>query len=237
MMEEQDRHESMGSPMLRAFLFPTKPLLVDNNQQVQVQHPVPVEPYLLEQRYIDAINGIIRTSPSPRGAYSACCSPKSNSPDGHTTTADSPFHPNSHSLNQNLNRTGRLTIHKVHSSPSLSNLTSTSDNNNIQPHHDHHAIAHYHHPLPYPPSSISSFASRQDPQIGMGMGGRVPPVTTDRGFNYYYSTATRQHKPCAYHEDSAAPYATCSNGGGHVVMIERVHSVPRSRSPRNAIWE
>jgi hypothetical protein len=65
MIEEHDRHETGGAPLLRAFLFPSKPLLVNSHNQMQGQppglHPLSVEPYLLEKRYIDAINGIVRT--------------------------------------------------------------------------------------------------------------------------------------------------------------------------------
>ena len=96
MMEEHDRHHTGG--LLRAFLFPP------------CKHIglMACETYLLEQRYIDAINGIIRTS-SRKG--SACSSPKSNSPDA--TDQHSP----------------RFSISRVQSSPNLSGLDH---------HHQHH---------------------------------------------------------------------------------------------------
>ncbi|KAF5444403.1 hypothetical protein F2P56_036885 [Juglans regia] len=55
MLDEYDRHESEATPRLRTFLFPSNPITVDN----QATYP---EPHALEQRYVDAINGIIRTT-------------------------------------------------------------------------------------------------------------------------------------------------------------------------------
>ncbi|TKY71401.1 clustered mitochondria protein [Spatholobus suberectus] len=95
MIEEHDRHQT---GLLRAFLFPpSKPPLLA------------CEPYLLEQRYIDAINGINRTSPrAPKG--SASPSPKSTSPDAADYNNYSPRFPNVNAM------------HRVRSSPSLTNL-------------------------------------------------------------------------------------------------------------------
>lgn len=256
MMEEHDRHESGGSPLLRAFLFPSKPLLLDNHQ-LQGQHhhlhlhppPPPLEPYMLEQRYIDAINGIIRTS--PRGGRltattpcSACSSPKSSSPDGHT--AESPFHNNAAASSQF--HQGRLAMNKVRSSPSLTNLNNTHQQQ--QTPHEHGNVSHnnYHHPhaAAYP-SSLARPTQQLEGQGGFGMG-RPPPVNvmTDFGtggrgvnVNYYYPTS-RPHKGgggynAAYHDDSPA-YGGGGGGHGHGhVVIDRVHSVPRS--PRKSIWD
>ncbi|XP_045817926.1 uncharacterized protein LOC123910761 [Trifolium pratense] len=250
MIEEHDRHGTSGSPLLRTFLFPSKALLVDTQIQMQGQpaapHPVlSVEPYWLEQRYLDAINGIVRRT-SPRSKYaphSACSSPKSTSPDGHTN-AESPFHTGLQQLQQSN------TMQRVRSSPSLSNLTSTSSNNtqaSLQP-VDHgvcssnnHSLQkssschHYHH---HPP--LVGYRPIQEQGIGMGMGRSSPwnmnmmidnnnnnlssNTSSSRGVNYYYSTANRPHKAYAYHDDSA----------GHI-KVERVHSVPRS--PKMSIWE
>ncbi|KAL5096263.1 hypothetical protein RYX36_000590 [Vicia faba] len=233
MITELDRHESAGSPLLRAFLFPLKPLiLVDNQTQMQMQQPLPVEPYLLEQRYLDAINGIIRPSPSSKfAACSACSSPKSTSPDG-CTSGESPFH---FQGVQQLQK-GMVSMQRVRSSPSLSSLTSTY--NNTQPlqqqtQQHNHGISrsrsshyqHQHHPL---------VGLRPIQELGSGMGmGRVSPSqmslnmmtdnmtsssSSNRGMNYYYSfNANRPHKAYAYHDDSV----------GHLV-VERLQSVPRS---------
>lgn len=180
MIEEHDRHHT--GALLRAFLFPP-------SKQTGL---VACEPYLLEQRYIDAINGIIRASPR-KG--SACSSPKSNSPDA------SPRFSNSNSL------------HRVQSSPTLTDLGVFLD-------HQHQGQQQqYHHP------NFHFSRPPQDPQrLG---GGRVP------SFNYHhYSNITRQltHRGdrgggYAYYDDSPPSYAH-----------DRIHSV--SRSPRRkSIWE
>ncbi|XP_058766589.1 uncharacterized protein LOC131640196 [Vicia villosa] len=238
MITELDRHESGGSPLLRAFLFPLKPLIVDNQSQMQMQqvvsHPPPIEPYFLEQRYLDAINGIVRQSPGSKfAAFSACSSPKSTSPEG-CTPGESPFH---HQGMPQLPK-GMVSMQRVRSSPSLSSLTSTYNNTQPlqqppQPHN--HGISrsrsshyqHQHHPL---------VGLKPIQEVGMGMGmGRVSPsqmsmnMMTDnmsssssssRGMNYYYTNANRPHKAYPYHDDSV----------GHVV-VERVQSVPRSPRP------
>nr|GMD92919.1 uncharacterized protein LOC109165864 [Ipomoea batatas] len=51
MIDECERVAAGGSPRLRAFLFPAKPILLDS-----LNHSVEA----IEQRYIDAINGIVR---------------------------------------------------------------------------------------------------------------------------------------------------------------------------------
>ncbi|KAL0422225.1 UNVERIFIED_CONTAM: hypothetical protein Slati_3245400 [Sesamum latifolium] len=58
MFEEIDRYESAGSPRMRAFLFPVNPILMES--QIWL-----AEPHAVEQRYIDSINGIIRTPHIP----------------------------------------------------------------------------------------------------------------------------------------------------------------------------
>ena len=57
MFDEHDRHVNVAT-MLRTFLFPSKPIVVDNQSPVS-------EPHMSEQYYIDAINGIIHTNTNP----------------------------------------------------------------------------------------------------------------------------------------------------------------------------
>lgn len=54
MFDEINNWENAGGSMLRAFLFPTNPVMMENQMAV--------DPLLLEQRYVDAINGIIRSA-------------------------------------------------------------------------------------------------------------------------------------------------------------------------------
>ncbi|XP_027338791.1 uncharacterized protein LOC113852657 [Abrus precatorius] len=195
MIEEHDRHQT---GLLRAFLFPPKPVVVENTP--------PTEAYLLEQRYIDAINGIVRTSSIGKG--SACSTPKSTSPDAAPSAAESPFLASASS---------RLAMQRVRSSPSLTNL-------NDHTHHHQHALGY----------TSSTSRPPQDPQAGIGLGRPIPlGGSSSRGaggsaFNYYYSPSpARPHnKAYAYQDDTAY--------GGHL-MVERVHSVPRS--PIRSIWE
>ncbi|XP_009598648.1 uncharacterized protein LOC107817084 [Nicotiana tabacum] len=119
MLDEYDRCESAGIPRLRAFLFPAKPVVVDH-------HTMPSEP--LEQRYIDAINGIIRAreagirvpplsiSHASFNISSACSSPRS--PESCTTDGVI-----QESLLQSIFQ-NRSQLHKVQSSPSFYNVTS-----------------------------------------------------------------------------------------------------------------
>ncbi|KAK7412008.1 hypothetical protein VNO78_03454 [Psophocarpus tetragonolobus] len=183
MIEEHDRHQT---GLLRAFLFPpwnAKPTLVAS------------EPYQLDQRYIDAINGIMRTSPRANtntnmnvnksankgsASASACSSPKSTSPDA--VDQHSPCFAN--------------VMQRVRSSPNLSALQLPLD--------------HHHPPLAYP-----SFLSRplQDPSLPTASA-RFPATATGRpspfssinnnNNNYYYLNTRQPHTHrggYAYHDD------------------------------------
>lgn len=240
MITELDRHDSSGSSLLRTFLFPLKPLIVDNQSQMQMQqaapHPLPVEPYFLEQRYLDAINGIIRPSPGSKyAACSTCSSPKSTSPDG-CTSGESPFH---YQGMQQLQK-GMVSMQRVRSSPSLSSLTNSYNNTQQlqqqqqQPHNHGISRSRSSHYQYQQLSLVGGLRPIHEVGIGMGMGmGRISPsqmsmnMMTDnmsssssRGMNYYYSNANRPHKGYAYHDDSV----------GHVIP-----SVPRS--PRTYLGE
>ncbi|KAJ0243041.1 Uncharacterized protein HA466_0202800 [Hirschfeldia incana] len=120
MMDEYNRHET---PKLRTFLFPANPLVLENQLG-------PIEPQTIEQRYIEAVNGILRKSPSLRAAapiktrpsfstLSASSSPRSeSSPDGYN-----------HELPEigNYQLSRLYPLHRVHSTPNI-----------VQPHSYHH---------------------------------------------------------------------------------------------------
>ena len=121
MMDEYNRHEA---PKLRTFLFPANPLVLENQLG-------PIEPQTIEQRYIEAVNGILRKSPSlrapiktrPSFTLSASSSPRSeSSPDGY-----------SHELPEtgSYQLSKLYPMHKVHSSPNIT-----------QPHSYHHQNAY-----------------------------------------------------------------------------------------------
>ncbi|GAB4848095.1 hypothetical protein Ancab_002759 [Ancistrocladus abbreviatus] len=87
MFEEYDRIESEGNSKLRTFLFPIKPTIIET-----AQNPFSVVvPQSLEQRFVDALNGVVRTTRPPfsmsriksvSSSPSESPSPQSNSPNG-----------------------------------------------------------------------------------------------------------------------------------------------------------
>ncbi|XP_028796680.1 uncharacterized protein LOC114752126 [Neltuma alba] len=228
MFDEHDRHGN-GAPMLRAFLFPTKPIVLENQSLVS-------EPHASEQRYIDAINGIIhinhRGKLCPiRVVSSACSSPKKpDSPDGHSVdlTPESPFFIS--------NR--KSSMQRVRSSPSFSSLTNLQGNLS-SPKYEHSCYHHHYqqHPHGHPFVRLSS-----DPQAGFGFGRPQPILSLTRqdsgrgnGFNQYYS-------PTRSNVNKGIP-GFPKNGGGHLdepfslsghLRFERSNSAPRAPSP---IWE
>ncbi|KAK6915922.1 PB1 domain [Dillenia turbinata] len=163
MLDEYERQECKGTPKLRAFLFPANPPVVIENQTASSAD----QPLQLEQRYIDAVNGIVHArylrSASFRPTHSiftfsnsASSSPKSNSPDAHTGHGIDPF---SHGavLSGGQTKT-KLPMHKVHSSPSLFSphnpeepQNSSNPIGNFHPHHHYppyyrsHQHQHHHH--------------------------------------------------------------------------------------------
>ncbi|CAH2070354.1 unnamed protein product [Thlaspi arvense] len=120
MIEEYNRHET---PKLRTFLFPANPIILENQLG-------PVELQSIEQRYIDAINGILRKSvrapikTRPSFTVSACSSPRSeSSPDGY----------NHEQLEIGSYQLSRLyPMHRVQSSP---NISQQSQPESYQNHH------------------------------------------------------------------------------------------------------
>ncbi|XP_071701384.1 uncharacterized protein [Rutidosis leptorrhynchoides] len=220
MIDECDRHEYLGAPRLRAFLFPT-------NQIITVNHMGPMDPQSLEQRYINYINGIVVHPTSPVYKYtcrpfpvntsyttfsisSACSSPRT--PPENTSTATNST---SAAVGTSGGKTSSLT--KNHSSPSLYNLgcsSVTNHQNQIvpasptynynqspqhspQPHHFHpHLHPHVHsqpHSSPKPPLDRQLYKAEH--------GGRMRSPVGD----------------CyRYQADHTPTYSTRTNKNGHV---------------------
>ncbi|OVA00122.1 Phox/Bem1p [Macleaya cordata] len=133
MLDEYDRQinsseNNGGIPRLRAFLFPSNPILIEN----QTAPNNAMDDYAIEQRYIDAINGVVRASTNIGrpifGIASSCgSSPRSIGPDTYA--------PESINHDMFLPSGFRREMHRVHSSPSdLCNL-------------GHHYRHHHQHPL------------------------------------------------------------------------------------------
>ncbi|MCD9646070.1 hypothetical protein HAX54_035594 [Datura stramonium] len=208
MLDEYDRCESAGIPRLRAFLFPAKPVVVDH-------HAMPPEP--LEQRYIDAINGIIRAREAGLriqpplsighasfGFSSACSSPRS--PDSCTT--DGVIH---ESLLQSIFQ-NRSQLHKVQSSPSFYNVT----NQQQQQHGLHHN--HQHHYYNYRQPNYNGYQLNKpppgDPIKGPDRLFSVRSVGRNEGLRYqmdhnqhYYQSSSRHSRgsgcctKCMHYDD------------------------------------
>ncbi|KAE8724785.1 Detected protein of unknown function [Hibiscus syriacus] len=118
MVDEYRRLESEGTPKLRVYMFPSNPIVVENQMN-------PVDPYAIEQRYIEAINGI---HPASLDAMASSY----------------PMEPSVLSSNQH----NKPPMTKVRSSPSLYNLHLQSNNHQVyQPHHHYHQ--NHHQPQPY----------------------------------------------------------------------------------------
>lgn len=188
MLDEYDRHESAGTPKFRAFLFPSNPAAIEKT--------TPMDPCAPEQRYLDSINGMVRTTANFKlppinanwssSSVSASSSPKCTSPEGNTFDS-APHEPtcvNNHLVSRKL-------LTRVHSSPSLCNLNSPHhQSNNLNNHHlyqhHHHYYPHnqQHHPHGHQPSRPPHEPNRLSPSsLGRPDFGRAP---TGIGLHQYY---------------------------------------------------
>ncbi|KAI7727825.1 hypothetical protein M8C21_023355 [Ambrosia artemisiifolia] len=144
MMDECDRHEHVGGPRLRAFLFPANPIVMGT-----------VDRHSLEQRYINSINGIV-AQPSPviplpvNTSYttfsmsSACSSPRT--PPETTTDTNNPESTTCHG--------GPSSLPRARSSSSLCNQVAAASPNLSQNHHHQQSPQphpHHLHQQPYQP--------------------------------------------------------------------------------------
>ncbi|GFP95085.1 hypothetical protein PHJA_001652900 [Phtheirospermum japonicum] len=228
MLDEIDRYETSGGPRLRAFLFPANPVVMDN----QIG---PVDPRALEQRYIDAVNGIIRSAPKPIKLHptinamqhgsrvsSACSSPRS--PDSCTTEAinNEPI-----MMLQNNYHNTRTNMHRVRSSPSICSLNNNNNNsfNNVPQQQYIHQISHHQH--------VHHLPSSQSPR---------PPVDLQKGVMPERLTSVRsvgraegvryQMDPLPPHYYSSATLRQ-SRGNGLVHYDECGHYFDRRMADRN----
>ncbi|KAK4377104.1 hypothetical protein RND71_003400 [Anisodus tanguticus] len=192
MLDEYDRCESAGVPRLRAFIFPAKHIVLD--------HVASTEP--LEQRYIDAVNGIVRVAeagifrlhPPPGVSYatsfgisSACSSPRS--PESIITEGVNQEH---------FAQSNRSQIHKVHSSPSICNLNSQQQRQGF--HHIHHNQFHsYKFGKPPPPADPVKGPERL---ISVRSVGRVEGIRYHVDHSpHYYTRQNRGNGYCKHYDD------------------------------------
>ncbi|XP_021286927.1 uncharacterized protein LOC110418508 [Herrania umbratica] len=145
LVDEFHRLESEGTPKLRAYLFPSSPIVLENQMN-------PVDPHAIEQRYIDAVNGIVRPGPNTSGrltpvnanrpnfSVSACSSPNSASPDGKAIDSL----PSESPLLSGYHR-NRPFMPKVQSSPSLCSLSTPHNQSNNHSNHQAYQPHYYYH--------------------------------------------------------------------------------------------
>ncbi|EOA14742.1 hypothetical protein CARUB_v10028034mg [Capsella rubella] len=170
MIEEYYRHET---PKLRTFLFPANPVVLEHQLG-------PIEPQTIEQRYIEAINGIVRTPKSnvaalrapiktrPSFTVSTSSSPKSeSSPDGYSHEPPETSFQNGYQLSR------LYPMHRVHSSPNISQQMQ------MQQPHNHHHNAYLQSPNRLRPPAPLDFPR------GTGWGDAQSP---SHGFNQLYTT-------------------------------------------------
>ncbi|KAG6780017.1 hypothetical protein NC652_012182 [Populus alba x Populus x berolinensis] len=239
MLDEYDRHESEGAPKLRAFLFPSNPAAVEKS--------TPMDPSAPEQRSVDAVNGMVRTTANcrlspinanhPSFSLSASSSPKSTSPE--SNTADSVPHEPTF---MNSYHVSRNPMTRVHSSPSLCNLnTAHHHSNNLNNHHLYqHQHQHQHHPQHlyhphhqqhnphgYQPSRSPHDPHRLSPSLPLGRPdfGRAP---TGSGLNQYYSS---RHNLGSGNSSKYGHYDDYSSYG--LSTADRSISLPQSPSNGN----
>lgn len=231
MLDEHDRHETEGTLKLRAFLFPANPVVIENPT-------TPIDRSAVEQRYVDAINGMIRSTGSfrlppinanrPTFSVSACSSPKSISPESNTVESMPPEFTYMNGLHNS-----RLPMNRVHSSPSLYSLnTPPHQSNSLSNQHiyQHHPLYYQqYHPHSYQPPRPALDHHRLLPSLSFGRPdiGRAP---IGPGLNQHYSSRHNTgsgsfSKYGYYDEHSAHGYRTA----------DRSDSLPQS--PRNKIME
>ncbi|XP_022762748.1 uncharacterized protein LOC111308583 [Durio zibethinus] len=163
MVDEYHRLETEGSPKLRAFLFPSSPVVVENQM-------TPVDHYAIEQRYIEAVNGMVRPSSNTCGRRTPATA---NCPNFSTSACSSPASPKDGKIIDSLplepsllngRHQNRPTLPKVRSSPSLYSLnTLHPQSNNNQPHHyyQHHQQLQAH--SVQPPRPPQDFRTEKPP--------------------------------------------------------------------------
>ncbi|KAA8536591.1 hypothetical protein F0562_029069 [Nyssa sinensis] len=210
MLDEYDRYENTATLKLRAFIFPANPIVAEN-------HPYSMD--VLQQRYVDAVNGLIRANRTCQSISSADTSPKS--PESYAIDTS-----NYETMMLNGYQNSLTRMHRVHSSPSVSSLNGSQQNNhhsqNIHQHHQHprqhqhqpqYQYQHHHgyQPVRTPveshkggmPDRLISVRSvgRADSwryQAGHNQNHYYPPARHNRGGGYCCSKCMYNDEHCAY---------------------------------------
>ncbi|XVF45928.1 hypothetical protein PTKIN_Ptkin02bG0247300 [Pterospermum kingtungense] len=241
MVDENSRLESEGTAKLRVFLFPSSPVVVEH------QMNYPVDPFAIEQRYIEAVNGITRRPSStttsgrltpvnvnrPIFSISACSSPAS--PDDAKAIDSLPLEP------PLLNR-GNLP--KVQSSPSLNSLNTPHLQTNHQVYQPHYLNYHQSHQQLQQPYSFQSpkppLEFRPEKSPGPHDHGKVPMGHGHVPVSHVYSTGKHNlgngyiRCGCCYDECLVHP-------SGGLIRRSSVSTssgrLDKPGSPRHNMWD
>ncbi|KMT08091.1 hypothetical protein BVRB_6g143430 isoform B [Beta vulgaris subsp. vulgaris] len=215
MLDEYDRLEREGNLKLRTYLFPIKPTLTENQNSFSV-----LGPHALDQRFVDAINGINRPlnfNPKPMtnnySIKSFSPSPTEGSPpqsiSPRNSTSHNPFIHQENSLIHNLHNKF-VRMHKVQSSPNLftnSNYCSTQYHNHCHHvykspnsvHHDDQIHSHqeYHSPMQQQESHNFSYQGYKATSINPKDNHRYPSpqylVAKNDYVNFPFTHKTSHH--------------------------------------------
>lgn len=253
MLDEYDRLESEGTPKLRCFLFPSNPIVVE-------AQPFSADPQAIEQRYFEAINGIVRSSSNanaklsphssrPTLSISSACSssPKSSSPDGQAAES---------SFSWNSIKPSRPPMHKVQSSPSLCSFnnpqptTTTSiipipipipvSKHHIQQRHCHYQqnqMQPHHNSYQYQRLPQEFSRSNAPERVSMALSPSPPIGRADfgrnpMGPNVSHHTSSRQQRGIVVWNKYGYSDEFAVNGCGRIDRIES-----NQWSPRRPFWE
>ncbi|KAG9456941.1 hypothetical protein H6P81_001449 [Aristolochia fimbriata] len=208
MLDEYDRHDikslanSTPTPRLRAFLFPAGPVVVPAPAPPPPAPSGLLEPNPLEQRYVDAINGVVRAS-GPIFTISSSCSPPMsiNLDTLHCNGVRDPP-PAEQQLNRVRSSTGGG-MPRVHSSPSLLNLGNPQSHQSHQNHQNH---LHHHHPQ-------HQRLARLAPAPVMTGVCMVPQPSTQNNRYYRQHNWVVQQEGCGGFEHVEDGRVHCSGGG------------------------
>ncbi|XP_047315052.1 uncharacterized protein LOC124919000 [Impatiens glandulifera] len=195
MIDECQRYELIGAPRLRAFLFPTNTIVTETTT------PNLIDPHALEQHYIDAVNGVFRTGTKYSYLGHRPYSVPVSSSSGSSSTPNSV---DSNSALENTNNapeaairlqnyiTSKLSLHRVQSSPTISNL--------VNHHHYHHHHSHHHCSGHQSPQNVGSgYQSPVMVQYNRQMTMPTPPRTGGckpvewRKVGYNYPPSSTRH--------------------------------------------
>ncbi|XP_074295159.1 uncharacterized protein LOC141623027 [Silene latifolia] len=177
MLDEYDRLEQVGPSKLRTYLFPVKPVAVENHSALSG-----LGPYTVDQRFVDAINDIVRPTilvPTPfpnRGRLKSVSpsptegSPGSLSPPRSTVPQNPPLVQENTLISSLQSRLTR--VHRVQSSPNLCSLSAR----HICPATPYQ---HYYHGCQSPDHDSPSWQGYQSPITvhgGRSEYSRAPPL-------------------------------------------------------------